>query len=448
MKNCSRFVRIKIQWFVMLCFISICAIGLYFWQFEEVNAYIGILPLSSIYAPEYWLLLVFWLAVVTLLLPVNSSSPSDVFLCIYLLGSCLWTASYWPATGLLNMSQALQLLALLTAPAALIQFGKWLLLHFPLNVQRRSYIELPNAWLSPVLCGLLLLFLLLGYSVAGNQGSFDYDEGHLRRLSGRDSFAANNLAAYGMQMSVNGLAPLLGFLGAYRNKHSILIFSLGVAIFSYWLLATKSPFLSISMLAYLGYILRRGLVRHFTVWVLCGLSVLMLFVLVELWLFDFSMVADYGIRRLALVNANIQVYFMDAMEHQGWGTVFLSGLSYDGFSSPEYFVGGTYMGNNLTNANTNGYLHEMAIGGVVGYLVVSILTAIFAFTLDINFLQRGRVEAFGVAAIAAVLLLEQAFMTAMVSSGVGLCLLLVLLFSRGASTSKDKSFAFYNGTSS
>lgn len=375
------------------------------------------------------------------MLPVNISSPSSIFLCIYLMGTCLWTASYWPATQLINISQVMLLAALVMFPAIIIKLGQWFVPYISLHVQGKNKIALPNAWMSPVLCGFLLISAYLGYSAGGHDGGFDYGDGHLRRLSGRYNFADNHLAAYAMQMSMNGLAPLLAFLGAYKRKCSALLFAFGFAIFSYWLLATKSPFLSITLLMLLGYVLSRRTVKNFAVWLVSGLAVVMLFALVELWVYDLSILTDYGIRRIALVNANIQAYFIHAMGHQGWDTVMLSGLSFASFSSPEFFVGSAYMGNELTNANTNGYLHQMAMGGVAGYLMIVIFTGAFTFTLDFLFLRYCRAEYFAIAAMAAMLLIEQAFMTIMLSSGIGLCIILTLLFSRGTSTASIKSTA-------
>lgn len=429
----------KIRLLFGLWLITICAIGLYFGQFEDVNAYTGVLPLIAIYTPGYWLLLFFWLLALTLMLPSNVSSPSNIFLCIYLMGTCLWSASYWPATRLLNASQVMLLATLVMFPAIIVQLGQWFVPYFSLHAQDRNKIGLPNAWMSPVLCGLLLFSAFLGYSAGGHEGGFDYGDGHLRRLSGRYNFADNHLAAYAMQMSMNGLAPLLAFLGAYKRKRSAILFAFGFAVFSYWLLATKSPFLSITLLVLLGYALSRRAVKNFTVWLVSGLAVVMLFALVEFLVCDLSMLADYGIRRIALVNANIQAYFIHAMGRQGWDTVMLSGLSLEGFSSPEFFVGSTYMGNELTNANTNGYLHQMAMGGVAGYLMIVIFTGAFTFTLDLLFLRYGRAEYFAIAAMVAMLLIEQAFMTIMLSSGAGLCIMLTLLFSRGTSTASIKS---------
>lgn len=422
----------KIRLFLGLWLVTVCAINLYLGLFEDAYAYTGILPLIAIYAPDYWLLLFFWLLTLALLLPVNISKPSNIFLCIYLIGACLWAAPYWPATGLLNISQALLLVMLIMFPAAMVRLGQWFLAYSPLRVQGRNKIGLPNSWLSSVLCGLLLFSVFLGYSAGGHEGGFDFGDGHLRRLSGRYNFADNHLAAYAMQMSMNGLAPLLAFLGAYKKTRYPLIFSFGFAVFSYWLLATKSPFLSIIFMALLGYVLSRGAMKNFTNWLLSGLGVVMLITCAELWLCDSSILATYGVRRVALVNANIQVYFMDAMGRQGWDNVILSGLNFQSFSSPEFFVGSAYLRNELTNANTNGYLHQMAIGGAPGYLTVVIITVIFTFTLDFIFLRYGRFECFAIAAMAAILFIEQAVMTALLSSGVGLSVILTFIFSRDA----------------
>lgn len=403
-------------------------------QFEETNAYIGIVPLSEIYNPFYWILLFAWLTVVTWLIPIRVRAPSDVFLIFYLVGACIWSACYWPATGLLSGLQAVLLALMLIFPAVLVKFGRVLvfsnILNIRVNFGVRVNFSFPVDWLMPVVCGLLLLAAAVSYSIAGGYGSFNLSEGYVRRLAGRDSFAENGFAAYLMQMSMNGLAPFLAYLGAIKRSSVALLMAVVFAIFSYWLIGVKAPLINVTVLAFLGYWVHFGKLANFATWFLRALWLILFLAVIELKIFDYSVLTDYGVRRFALVNANIQSYFFDAMGQQGWDDMLVSGLNFSGFSSPEFFVGYFYMNDELTNANTNAYLHQTAIGGITGYLMAVFLTVAVTFVLDFMYFRRGRVEVFAISAIFGILLIEQAVMTAMVSSGIVLCILLVLMFSR------------------
>lgn len=419
----------SVRGFATLAFLTLCAVWLYTGQFEETNAYIGIVSLEAVHDVSYWMIMLAWLFVLALLLPVQVRSPSDIFLCLYLLGTCLWSASYWPATHLIDELQAMLLGAMLLLPAVLVCGGRGLA-GILSRAPKRSGGYLPACWLVPISVGLLLLAMALGYRAAGADGGFDFEEAFLRRLSGRDSFAGDALAAYLMQMSMNGLSPFLAFLGAYRRSRVGLLLAFGFAVFSFWLLASKAPFVNVAVLALLGHLVRKGQVTRFTNWIVRGLVALMLLAVIELWTFDFSVIAEFGIRRVILVSSTIQAYFLHAMAQQGWSLMLLNGLNTAGYGSPEFYVGANYMGNELTNANTNAYLHQAALGGALGYLLVVGLTALFMLVLDMMYLRGRRVEGFALSAMTGILLIEQALMTTMVSSGVALCLLLALVFSR------------------
>lgn len=415
--------------YFQLLFLSLLAIVLYIAQFQSTNAFVGIVELEAVHTFSYWILLLGWLVILTSLLPSRVVCPSGIFLYLYLIGTCLWSASYWPATSLIDEAQAVLLAAMLLLPALLVRAGQGLarvLVRLPVRV--RVGVGLPATYLVPTLVGLLLMAMALGYRAAGADGSFDFEEAFLRRLSGRDSFAGNVLAAYLMQMSMNGLAPFLAFLGAYRRSFLGLALAFSFAIFSFWLLASKAPFLNVAVLAFLGHLVRQGQVTRFTLWIMRGLTAVMLLAVIELLAFDISLLAEFGVRRVILVSSTIQVYFLDAMAQQGWSSMLLGGLEVAGYSSPEFFVGANYMGNELTNANTNAYLHQAALGGAPGYLLVVGLTALFMLVLDMMYMRGRHAEGFALSAMIGILLIEQGFMTAMVSSGVALCLLLSLVF--------------------
>lgn len=408
--------------------LSLAVLGLYVWQFAQTNAYIGIGTMPELATFSYWLEWALWLGVLATLYPRWIRTPSQVFLTIYLIGTALWSASYWPATGLLDEAQAAKLGALLLLPALLVGVAGAFVSQVRVTLPSMP-VSLRRSLLIPALLSLLGLAALLGYRAAGADASFDFEEGYIRRLAGRDNFAGQTLAAYLMQMSVNGLGPFLAFLAMLKRSWWMFFAAVAFGVFSFWLLALKSPLLNVFVLGGLGYLVQSGKVVHFSRWIALGLLSLMVIALLELWAFDISLLAEFGIRRVVLVSATIQAYFLDALSHQHGMAVLFSGIDLGAFDSPEYYIGAKYMGSDVTNANTNAYLHQLAIGGVMGYLYISLGTAILCAVLDILYLRQGRQEGFALAAMLGALLMEQAFGTTLVSSGILLCLLLVLLFS-------------------
>ncbi|MBP5988446.1 MAG: hypothetical protein KA766_00335 [Piscinibacter sp.] len=423
----SALLSIGRRW-ALLAMLTVCALYLYVHQFQETNAYVGIVPMEALGHPLYWLGCAAWLFSIALLLPGRARSPSDVFLTIYLIGTALWSASYWPATQLLATGGAVVLWSGLLLPAALVKTAAWVVRQstlrcgsFPVRIYREA--------LPPFLIALLLVAALLGYRAAGAFAGFDFEAVYDRRLSGRDSFAGNALAAYALQIATNGLAPFLAYVGATRRSWFAVAAAFGFAIFGFWLLGLKSPFVAVAFLASLGLAVSRGWVAMFPRFVCMVVLAMMAISIVELLVFDVSLIAEFVVRRVVLVTSMIQVYFVDAWSGGSGRMAWMTGIDYGGYTTVEYFIGATYIGNELTNANTNAFTRELAAGGVLGFLLVSGANAALVAYLDHLSHRLHRFDAYAISAILALLLVEQSFTTALVSSGVLLCLLLMNIFS-------------------
>lgn len=416
--------------FSILIFIAIAGAFIYIGQFEETEAYAGAMPLLVSMRADYWFLLLVWLAVFATLWPTKVSLPSDLFLCIYLLGSCFFSSIYWPSTRLIDFTQAFFLACLLFLPAILILICTKITVLLRKKTAEKQWHGLPKSWFAPTLVVLLLLAMVLGYQTAGSDASFGLDDVYERRISGRDKFAENIVSAYLLQMSSNVFAPLLAFLSVKDGKKFGLALAVIFAIFSFWILGLKSPMLNICLLISLGYLLKSGKYPQLARWFLQAFAGVMLLAVLEMYFYDKSILADYGIRRAGLVSSMIQAYFIDAMSYKDWYVSMLRGIDIDGFSTPAYFVGAMYFGNEMTNANTNAYIHELALWGLPGYFFITIIMTSFLILLNTLYSHYGLVEAFALSAIAGLLLIEQAFSTMMVSSGIGIGLVLCLLFYR------------------
>jgi hypothetical protein len=403
---------------------------LYVEQFAQTNAYIGIggLPLHRI---EYWWLMAVWLLVLALVLPSRPQVPSDLFLVFYVVFCCLWSAAYWPATRYLEAGGAAAMAALLVGPAVTVHAARaW----FASPAAARGRHAASGPWRRPGLIPALMVLLgvaaVLAYRVAGDAGGFAIDEATARRLEGRESFSGAALPAYLLQMSANGLAPFLAYLGTLRRVRSAVVAALAFAVLCFWLLGLKSPVAAVLLLAGLGWLVRRGAIARATMLVVGLFGFALVASIVEMLLFDVSAVAEFFVRRVTLVSSVIQAYFVDALSHHDVVSLLTAGFPLAGHATPEYYIGATYMGSDLTNANTNAFLHEWAAHGFFGYLAATALTCAVLVWCDRAWLREGRADGFAFALMLAVLLVEQAITTALVSSGLLACMLLSALFSR------------------
>jgi hypothetical protein len=411
--------------FISLASLSLGALVLYAGQFVETNAYIGIgeLPFERF---EYWWLMAIWLLALALLMPTRVNRPSDVYFVLYVVGCGLWSATYWPAAELLDAAGAASLFALLILPAvavkALLLVGRW-------PKGDSSLIGmLGRAQLVPLLIGLLAFSALLGYRVAGSDAGFDVEEAYVRRIQGRESFSGNSLAAYMLQMGANGFAPFAAFIGTLRRSRILVLAAIGFGVLCFWLLGLKSPLLNVILLAGLAWMFRSGQISRFGTWLMGAVGLVLLLSVVELAVFDYSLLAEFGMRRVILVSSTIQTYFMDAMIHNP--AAWLSGLGLAGHATPEFYIGAKYLGSDLANANTNAFLHELAQNGVFGYLYVVVGVAVLLAWCDHAWRDQGRADGFAFATILGVLTLEQALTIVLVSSGLLVCVGLSALCSR------------------
>jgi hypothetical protein len=92
-----------------------------------------------------------------------------------------------------------------------------------------------------------------------------------------------------------------------------------------------------------------------------------------------------------------------------------------------YYVGEKYFGNSSSNVNTNAFLYAFSANGFLGYFFSVIFVSTFLVGLDRLYRSTQNPTSLLIGFVYGALVTEQAFSTAMVSSGVGLLFLLTLL---------------------
>lgn len=405
--------------------LSILGFLIYDRNLQELNAYHGLRPIDFDFGAA--VLFVIWAGLAASIFPREIRRPSDLFLLFYTLICFLWGSSLWEATGLLSLPQAALLMVLLYLPAFAIQAARRFLsasareFIFPVYIYERRYLAVP-------LVGLLLAGAAVALAVFG-QGEFGIDSVYERRLAGREALAGHVLAGYLVGMTVNGVMPLLGFIAGWRRSPALLLMAAAYAVLMFWLLGLKSPFPNLAVLTTVGFMLGFARLRGRVVWAIVAGAVLVYgYAVWEIWSDDYSALADYVIRRVTIVQPQVQSYYLahwSSLDVWGW----LLGAPLQGHSDWTYLIGDRYLNNPAANANTNAFLHALLKGGLVAYCVA--VAAITALTLTVDALQEqtGKPELIGVWGLFGILISEQAYTVALLSSGIFLCLALMMLFS-------------------
>ncbi|MBO6719056.1 MAG: hypothetical protein JJ913_13955 [Rhizobiaceae bacterium] len=404
--------------------LALLGCGIFALSLQELYAYRGIVPIS--FEVGNAVLAITWLGLAATIYPREMRLPSDLFLVFYVIVGFLWGALLWPATGLLSIDGGVLMMVLLYLPAlavvllrrAAASAAKEFFL--PIMAFRREHLHVP----------LLVLLAIAGVVAFGavGDGGFGIDSAYDRRLGGRDALSGQ-MAGYALNMAMNGGAPLLAFIAGWRRKPMLLFLALCFAVFAFWLLGLKSLFVYVPALAAAGFALRLPwMARQFPLLIVLGLIVAYGIVCLEVSDGSYSLLADYVVRRVSMVQPQVQSYYLDAWLSLQFGAK-LVGAPVGNYSDWTFMIGESYLNNPATNANTNAFFYALLKSGLIGYAMAIIVVALFMVVLDAFFVRTGMPEFFAIAGLFGVLISEQAYTTALLSSGVFLCLALVTLFS-------------------
>lgn len=408
-----------LSYLLLYCLYVCTMIHTYTGQIMEENEYAGMHPweMSGVG--------LFYLAVVVIFCALIASRhtgrPSDYFVFFYLSIPLLTFAALFSASGQLTESDIPLSLLILAFPVLPLLAARRF---FP-NIRFSGLFQSANV--DRALIGLLVI--IIGFSAASAPASagFDILTSYDRRLEGRTIFAEGSLLAYAASICMNGVSPFVSFRGAINRKPFLASLSLISTVFYFWLVGVKAPFFY-SVVAYcLGVLVLRGKLTILLKSFLIGTIIMYVVVLLE-WLLNegHSIVADYLFRRLFAVQAEVQGYYLAFLFDKkdiNWHW-FLG--SYDTSFEVSYYVGWQYFGNTASNANTNAFLYAVTSNGVLGYIFAIAVVSIFLSAIDRLHKSSKNPSYIIIGLLYGVLLTEQAFSTALVSSGIATLVLIAM----------------------
>lgn len=408
---------------VLMPVLALLALAIYTWTLQPMNAYMGVVPV--VFDLDLLAVAVIWLVLAFSIMPRAVRRPSDLFLLFYIIACFFWGSVLWSATGLLTLPGAALLLALLYTPALVIKafqrFATPLASEFvaPVYLFKRNQLVL-------LLTGLLAIgafFALVTYG----PGDFGLDNVYERRIAGRDAISGSALAGYAINMTINGMAPLLAFIAGYRRSPLVMAIALAYVLLLFWQIGLKSPFVNVAALAGIGFALSvPALRRNLGALALLGLISAFAYVVWEIADGGYSALADYVVRRVAMVQPQLQSYYVDLWSALPWRER-LFGAPLGEYADWTFIIGSDYLNNPQDNANTNGFLHALLKGGMVGYLAGVVTVGAFLAVLDAMYERSAMPEFVAIGGLYGILVSEQGYATALVSSGVLACALVTML---------------------
>ena len=371
-------------------------------------------------------LFVLWTLSSLACLPDRVERPSDLFWTFYLFLGGIWGATLWGLTGKISLPAGVLWLLLLHGPAYIFR-GVALL--EPRLGDRLPLIQLypPRLLVLPLL--VMLILAVLATLGAASIGSFDFLSLYDRRLAGREMMPERSLQAYLFGMSVNGVAVLLAYIAGRHRSAIAAIGSLVFCFYAYWLFGLRSQFLNVVLLFGIGVVISQASVARLQAVLVWGAFGAIAVFVIEYWATGYSQFADYVIRRIAMVQPEVQAFYLEALLDDP-ASNFMAGVPWQSHSDVTYFIGENYLFNPQSNANTNGFFYALAKFGLPGYLLAIAVVSGLLLVVDNYYRRTGTSEFLAIAALYGILVAEQSYSAALLSSGVAPCILIIALFSR------------------
>jgi len=403
--------------------ISILTYLIYTLQIQPTNEYMNMQPINILQFKNISIFIILSF-LVSMLLPKKNIKPSSMFIGIYLIFVVMWNISLSAVADKLDYIETVFKIYILLFPIIFLYVIKYFIYNNFLYKILFPYIR-TNRFNTILLILLLGISGILGYVVMGG-GSFDFHSSYVRRIAGRENFGTGTLYSYLFAMSLNGIAPVLAFIGVYRKTLSLVLISIFFSIFAFWLIGTKAPVFYVLLMCILGYLVSINREKNILSFFLLALLLITIFSLLEYFIFDFSVIADLFVRRAIAVVTQNQSYFIDFFFQNSSISDFLFGTQQN--KPITFIIGELYYNNPDTNVNTNAFLYALLQKGIFGYLVAVITVSIFFLFLDVFYEKYKLKEILAISILYALLLCEQAYTTAFVSSGIALIFIIFTLF--------------------
>jgi hypothetical protein len=370
--------------------------------------------------------LIFGFLLIFLIYPKKIKKPSDFFLMIYIMVVILSNLLFNQISGKVKELDEIYLALILFGPIiSVLLFRK-----IKIKIRLLSIFNMKFVYYFFVF--LLIISVVIGYLKGGVSGGFDLDSIYDRRLLGRDFLPQGSISAYIIGGSTNGFAPFLAFIGIVKNKKHLVVISFLFALFMFWLLGLKSPIASTSLFSCFAILARKKKFEYIPVFFLILLFTITSFSIVEIVFFDHDFISQILVRRIFTVQGAIMSHHYDLITAVSSNDIsqFFFGVDLGTYPDVNYLVGERYMGNSLTNANTNAFLYSFSKSGLVGYLICITFIGIFFSLLDLIYQNTKEYDVYFVGIAYSLLITEQAYTTALITSGFALITLLICVSKR------------------
>lgn len=401
-KNLRRsLLLLTVAFFIMLSYVV---------QLQGANAYVGYVPISL--DVSFVICFAIGFLLVAMMVPVKINKPSDFFCFFYGFFVLLPYSLLYSIRGELGVESFAIYFVVLFFPLLLVKviLLRLPVFRFPGLISQSSVIL--------ILCVLIVVGVVMVLLNPTPSAGFDLSTSYDRRLEGREIFVSGSFFSYFSTAIINGFAPLVAFWACWKRKTWLIVVPFLCWLAFYYLLGVKAPILFITVAALLGYAARSRKIEFFLGYIYLLLILAFVVFVFEYATTSYSYVADYFLRRTFTVPSWVNASFFEFMSSESMNWSALTGIHE---SKPiSFVVGEDYLGFEGLNANTNAFMYALGSGGVVLYLLTIFLVSAVFFILDSAYVRKNNPIFIYIGFSYSVLIIEQAATTALLSSGIGL----------------------------
>lgn len=403
---------------ILVAIVSVGLLSIYILQLAETNEYLGYTNFDIDF--YYICAVILSLGCCGLIMPVNIEKPSDLLFLVYGLFVLLPYAILFPIRQEISVQDFSIYFFTLAFPLIVVKLTalKTPATKFPVIMDPATVV-----WIISLLC---ISGVGLALWNAPSAAAFDIAGAYERRIEGRDIFATGSPLAYLNAAVANGFAPFLGFIAGYRKNNKFLVLALLCGLIYFYILGLKAPLFYIILAFVIGRVAFSELINWLAIVIYIIILGSIAVFAIEYMFFDYSLVADYLLRRAFSVPPYVvSAYFEFMNSDVDWE---LMGGADQG-QPITFVIGERVLGSPETNANTNAFLYQLGAGGIPMYVLTILLVALVFAILDSAYANKRTPVLLYLAFSYSILIVEQAATTALASSGLGVLMVLAVLSS-------------------
>lgn len=414
-------MKVSVEKLQILFLASITIVIVWYLSVNQIvvqNEYMGMSALT--FSLSSCLALLYFPMFIIVFLYTDIHAPEGILVGVLLFYCFVWFLFFYSVSGFVSVELVLLGGSVFLLPMVIFALsGRFIKVDYKLRAFQNGLFKIRIEFVITIV---LFIISALVYKIMGVSSSFV--DSYERRIIAREEVVG--LVAYFFSMSLNGFAPLLAFLSIYNKKYIYLFVAIFFSLLGFGFIGTKAPIGYVVLMALIGYCLSKGGEKVVLMLVL-AMTALVFLAFLEYLFFGISSIADIYIRRAMLLVPQNQMYFLDYIFNaQNSTDLLLSGVKGDRPIS--FIVGDVYYSMPESNANTISFLTELGRHGFFGYLANIVFLAFFYSMLSHLYRSSRHGVWLALSTLYALLLLEQSYSTAFVSSGIGLSFLMLLLF--------------------